>query len=350
MSGKETNEPGPHIRVRPDWLAQRQEEILEPNLAIVDAHHHLFWDRPDRRYLLFEFLGDISDRHNIRATVFVECRAMYRADGDPRLKSLGETEFANGVAAMGASGLYGDTRVCAGIVGKVDLVASGDRSGAELEAHVAAAPTRFRGIRNISAWHADPAARGTTADPPPGMLQERSFRQGFAHLGRLGLSFDAWMYHTQLSELADLAGAFPETMIVLNHAGGPIGIGPYAGRRDAVFGEWLAGMQRLAEHDNVTVKVGGFGMRLFGFGFENGALPPSSSELAEAWGPYVEECISAFGVQRCMFEGNFPVDKGTCSYDTIWNTFKRIVASYSADEKAHLFHGTATRVYRLAGI
>lgn len=335
-----------HLPIRPQWLARRTEPVLEPGLPIIDPHHHL-WDHPGNRYLLQEFLADADSGHDIRATVFIECGSMYRPGGDPLLRAIGETEFANGAAAMAASGLYGSCRVGAGLVAYADLLA-GDRAGAVLEAQIAAGNGRVRGIRNISAWHKDPAARGSLADPPPGMLLDPSFQRGFSHMARLGLVFDAWMYHTQLSELCVLASRFPDTTIVLNHVGGPIGIGPYADRREQVFQAWRASIGELAAYPNVHLKVGGFGMRLFGFGFQDHELPPLSEELAPAWHPYVDTAIQAFGTNRCMFESNFPVDKAVCSYASVWNTFKRLTAGWSPSEKAAVFSGTASRIYRLS--
>ena len=340
------NTPSMHLSVRPDWLALHQEAIIDPALPIVDAHHHL-WDRPENQYLLPDLLRDISAGHNIRATVAVECGAMYRQDALAELRPVGETEFLSGAAAMSASGGYGECRVCAGMIGHADLRLGG-RVGPILDAHIRAGGGRFRGVRHISAWHEDPAARGSMATPPPNLLGDPSFRQGFAQLAPLDLSFDAWMYHTQLPELVDLAQAFPQTTIVLNHVGGAIGIGPYAGKRDAVFADWKANMQSLARCPNVFVKLGGLGMRLFGFDFASRPRPPSSQELAASWRPYIDACIEAFGAERCMFESNFPVDKGTCSYAVIWNAFKRVAGQASATEKQALFSATASKVYGLS--
>jgi len=337
--------PSPHIPVRPDWLARRQEEILEPARPIVDPHHHL-WDRPGNPYFLPHILADAASGHNIVATVFVECHAMYRADGPAEMRPVGEVEFANGIAAMSASGAYGPARIAAGIVGNVDL-RIGARARAVLEAEIVAGCGRFRGIRNISAWHADPRVKGSVATPPPGLLGERGFRDGFAQLAPLGLSFDAWMYHTQLGELLELADAFPDTAIVMDHIGGALAIGPYAGRREDVFQAWHEAIRELARRPNVTMKLGGLGMRLAGFDFHEQPEPPSSQVLAAAWGPYFEACIAAFGPERCMFESNFPVDKGLCSYQALWNACKRVVRAYSEAEKDALFRGTASRVYRL---
>lgn len=336
----------PHLPVRPDWLARREEAVLEPALPIIDAHHHL-WERPGNPYLLPDLLRDIAGGHAIRATIYEECKSRYHADGDPLLRPLGEVEFAAAAGAEADRMPGTATRVCAGIVGFADL-----RAGAAVErvlqAQIAAGQGRFRGVRHTSAWHPDPAARGSAVLPQPGLLLDPGFRQGFACLAPLGLTFDAWMFHTQLAELCDLADAFPDTAIILNHIGGPLGIGPYAGRDRHVFAEWQAGMRSLAAFPNVHVKLGGLGMRLFGFRLHEQDLPPSSEDLAAAWRPHLEACITAFGAGRCMFESNFPVDKGSCSYTALWNAFKRVTAGCSAAERADLFFGTAARVYRLA--
>jgi len=331
--------------IRPDWLALGQEQIIEPALPIVDAHHHL-WNRDGVPYLLPEFLADANTGHNILATVFMECKAMYRKDAAPAMQPVGEVEFANGIAAMSASGEFGPTRAVAGIIGYANL-GLGAAVREVLEAEIAAGGGRFRGVRNISAWHALPDARGSSANPPPDVLTRPSFREGLRCLASLGLTFDAWMYHTQLAELAEVARNNPQASIILNHIGGALGIGPYAGLRDEVFAEWRKSIRQLAQCPNVCVKLGGLGMRLFGFDVHTGALPPSSVQLADAWRPYIETCIEAFGASRAMFESNFPVDKGSCSYQALWNAFKRIAAEASPDEKHALFAGTAMRVYRL---
>ncbi|MBO0710011.1 MAG: amidohydrolase family protein [Acetobacteraceae bacterium] len=334
-----------YLLVRDDWLARLSEPALEPALAIVDPHHHL-WDREDWEYMLPDLLADIGTGHNVVATVFVQCRAFYRADGPEEYRPVGETEFVNGVAAMSASGRYGRTRICAGIVGHADL-ALGARVQDVLEAHLRAGGGRFRGIRHITAWDADPVLNNPAYAPPPGLLADGKFREGFARLSPLGLSFDAWLYHPQLDELSALAQASPETRIVLNHVGGPLAVGAYAGKREAIFPQWAAAIRRLAERPNVFVKLGGLGMRINGYGFHEQAGPPSSETLAAAWKPYIETCIEAFGPARCMFESNFPVDKGSYSYGVFWNACKRLSAGVSPSERADLLAGTAARFYRL---
>jgi L-fuconolactonase len=327
-----------------DWLDQVNEDVVEPQLEICDPHHHL-WNHPDSRYLLDELLADTGDGHNVVATVFVECASMYRAQGDDALKPVGETEFVNGVAAMSASGQYGSTRACAGIVSYADLNLGAD-VGRVLDTHVAAS-SRFRGIRHAAGWDASPAVRNSHTDPFAGMLSDSKFREGFAELGRRGLSFDAWLYHPQISELTALARAFPDTVIILDHLGGPLGIGPYQDQGQAVFDAWRTDIKALSTCENVVAKLGGMVMPINGFGFHKQDQPPSSDAIVAATGDYYRQMLDCFGPQRCMFESNFPVDKQSCSYRVLWNAFKKLVSDASADEKAALFHDTAARVYRL---
>jgi predicted TIM-barrel fold metal-dependent hydrolase len=330
---------------REDWLAQRKEEILDPGRPIVDPHHHL-WDRDSQYYMFKEMAADIASGHNVIATVYVDCRSMYRAHGPEAFRPVGEVEFANGVAAMSASGGYGKALICAGIVSHVNLLLGQGARGV-LEAEIAAGNGRFRGIRHSSAWDADANVAGAYATRPKGLLLDATFRQGFACLAPLGLSFDAWLFHPQIGELTDLARAFPDTRIVLDHCGGPIGIGRYAGRREEVFASWKASIQEIARCRNVSVKLGGLAMRLLGHDFHQRPMPPSSEEVAAAWRPYIETCIEAFGPERAMFESNFPPDKGQCSYRVIFNAFKLLSAQYSEAEKTALFSKTAADFYRL---
>ncbi len=342
------------------------EAILEPDLPIVDPHHHL-WDRrafsddptgPVKhgfehvarlasRYMFEELLADASSGHNVRATVFVDCGAMYRADGPEAFKSVGETEFVNGVAARSASGLYGDFRACAGIVSNVNLEAVGSGAAEVLEAHIAAGGGRFRGIRNIAAHDPDPDVLGPLARTPPGLYRSARFREGYARLAPLGLSFDAWVLEPQLPDVIDLARAFPETPMVLDHVGTPVGIAGYAGTREARFGVWRDNIRALAKSPNVFVKLGGLAMVFPGFKSFMQKPPASSEQLAAEWKPYIETCIEAFGPDRCMFESNFPVDLCGATYPVLWNAFKRLAAGCSADEKTALFSGAASKFYRL---
>jgi predicted TIM-barrel fold metal-dependent hydrolase len=339
------------------------EAILEPDLPIVDPHHHL-WDRRNyatpqapehpfmtaiadaRRYLLDELLADTGSGHNVIATVFVECGAMYKADGPAELRVVGETEFVNGVAAMAASGIYGATRACAGIVSRADLLL-GDGVAPVLEAHIAAGGGRFRGIRNSASYDADPDVLGPLNRVEAGLYLRDDFRAGFRHLGRRGLSFDAWLLEPQLPDLIDLARAFPETTIVLDHVGTPLGRGRYTGKLEERFPVWRDNVRQLSKSPNVVVKLGGLAMAFCNFPSFLAEPRVPSEQLAKEWGPYIETCIEAFGAERCMFESNFPGDMGSCSYAVLWNAFKRLAAGASADEKTALFSGTAKRVYRL---
>jgi predicted TIM-barrel fold metal-dependent hydrolase len=345
VSTASASKSGLYADPREDWLAQHTEDIIDPARPIVDPHHHL-WDRGGLRYMIEEMADDIASGHNVIATVYVDCRSMYRASGPEAFRPVGEVEFANGVAAMAASGGYGKALICNGIVSHVNLLL-GDAAKAVLEAEIAAGGGRFRGIRHSSAWDADPNVAHMYATRPKGLLLDQTFRKGFACLGPLGLSFDAWLFHPQLNEFVDLARAFPDTRICLDHCGGPVGTGRYAGRREEIFPVWKASIQQAAKCPNVVVKLGGLAMCLLGYDFHLRPKPPSSEEAAAAWRPYIETCIEAFGPQRCMFESNFPPDKGQCSYQVIFNAFKRIAAGCSEADKSALFSQTAMDFYRL---
>lgn len=326
----------------PAWLAQWSEEILEPDLPIVDPHHHLsnHWGG----YYAERLAADMQSGHRVLATVCIQCGWAYRQDGPPALAPVGETEAIVAQAKV-LNARDDGTRYCAGIVGYADL-----RLGASVDevlaAHMLAGQGRFRGIRCSAAQH-EAFRHGVMTPPPPHLYLDHDFCQGFARLSGFGLSFESWCFHSQLGELLDLARAFPGTPIVINHVGAPLGVGPYQGRRAEAWAEWLPAMRALSGCPNVYVKLGALGMTIFGFDFHARPRPPNSAELAAAWGPYVETCIELFGAERCMFESNFPVDKGTCSYPVLWNAFKRIVAGASPAQKAALFSGTATRFYRI---
>lgn len=339
----------------------RQEDILEPALPIVDPHHHL-WDlrsllpafpKPrhpfleslvDAAYYTFDALhGDVRSGHNIVATVFIECGAFYDPSQGDALKPVGEVAFANGVAAQGASGLYGDYRPCAAIVGHADL-RLGAAVGEVLDMLDAASP-RFRGIRHQGAWDRDGAVYPPALMAPQGLYADGVFREGFAELAPRGLTFDAWVFEPQLGEMLDLARAFPQQSIVLDHCGGILGLGDYAGKLKERFANWRQSIQALAECPNVTVKLGGLGMAQVQLPSKGPAAGLGSEELAAMWRPYIETCIEVFGPDRAMFESNYPVDRWGASYPVLWNAFKRIAAGASAEEKRALFAGTAARVY-----
>jgi predicted TIM-barrel fold metal-dependent hydrolase len=222
----------------------------------------------------------------------------------------------------------------------------GEQVGPVLDAHMAASG-RFRGIRHAAGWDADKGVRNSHTNPCESLFLQDSFRAGFAELGRRGLSFDAWLYHPQIPELTDLAKAFPDTTIIFDHFGGPLGIGPYTGRADEIYAQWQIDVRSLAECKNVYAKLGGIVMPINGFGWHKRDLPATSDEIVAATGRYHRAAIELFGPERCMFESNFPVDKQSCSYAVLWNAFKKIAAGYSAADKSRLFHDTAVEAYRL---
>lgn len=336
----------PHAPVREAWLAQVQEPILEPELPIIDAHHHL-WDRPGQRYLLPEYLADTGSGHRILASVYVQCRSMYSADRAAPFDAVGEVEFAAGIAAQSASGLYGESRLCAAIVAGADL-RQGEGIVPVLEEMQARSGGRLRGIRNATAWHGDPRLVSNPRPPPAKVLTDERFHEGVACLARHDLSLDIWAYHTQLDEVLALARRFPDQLIVLDHFGGPLGAGPYEHQRQEVFQTWSLAIRELARCSNLRLKLGGLGMKVGGFAFDERATPPSSAELADLWRPYVLTCVEAFGAERCLFESNFPVDKGMFSYGVLWNAFKRLTQGWDKDDRVALFSGTAKDTYRLS--
>jgi predicted TIM-barrel fold metal-dependent hydrolase len=290
-------------------------------------------------------MSDINSGHNVRATVYVDAHAMYRAGGPQAMRSVGEIEFVNGVAAMSASGLFGETRICAGIVGRVDL-RLGDAVEEVLATHLQAGGSRYRGVRSPIVHDEDPKILGAGVGAPH-VLLDPAFRRGFRRLHALGLTFDAFLLEPQLPDLIDLARTFPETPIVLNHMGAPIAVGRHAGKREERFPIWRERIQALSRCTNVAVKLGGLGVPFAGLKSYAADPPFSSAQLAEEWKPYIETCIEAFGADRCMFESNFPVDAAVGSYAVVWNAFKRIAVDASQSEKRALFSGTATRMYRL---
>ena len=330
-----------------DWLALTEEPTLEPEIPICDPHHH-FWDlRPERipypRYLLHELLADINSGHNVRSTVFVETRAMYRPDGPEELRPVGEVEFVQGLAAASASGIYGPSRAAASIVGHANLLL-GERVEPVLEALQAASPNRFRGIRQSVAWDPHPEVENRV---PEGTLASETFRAGARVLARMGFSLEGSLVFPQMPELADFAKAVPDLSIILIHLGGLSRTGPYANRDDEVLATWRRGIAAMAECPNVTLKLGGMGMPRLGFDWHARSKPAGSEELAETMAPYMDYCIEQFGPDRCMFESNFPPDKMSYSYNVMYNAFKRLSKGYSAGERASMFHDTAARVYRI---
>lgn len=328
-----------------EWLARYDEDILEPDISIVDPHHHL-WLRNGYTYLMPELAADMASGHKIVASVFAECHSMYRQDGPVEERSVGETEFVRGQAAMSASGAFGAPRACDVMFGNVDLTL-GTTVEPILHQHSEAAGGRFRGVRLSSGWDADERIHNVA--PAPGMLADARVVQAAAVLSDMGLSLDSWLYHPQLDEVAQLADALPDLTIVLNHVGSPILGGPYRGKMDEVFADWRVRISNVAQRENVFIKLGALPIRMPDYTGDR-TLPPGSEEVAAAWRPWMETCIEAFGASRSMFESNFPVQKRWCSYQVCWNAFKRIASHATAAEKVDLFAGSAARAYRMDNV
>lgn len=327
------------------WLDLLQEEVIEPELPVIDPHHHL-WLRNGYTYLLPEFALDLASGHNVVATVFAECHSMYRAKGAEEQRSLGETEFVRGQAAMSASGNFGSTRACDVMFGNIDFTLGGAVEPL-LEHHIEASGGRFRGVRISTGWHEDDRIPNVAGQS--GLLVDPRVDEAVAVVEQMGMSLDCWLYHTQLDEVAQLADAHPELVIILNHVGSPILGGPYRGKTDEVFQEWKAAIIQVSKRENVFVKLGALPIRMPSFDGDR-SLPPGSDEVAAAWEPWMETCIEAFGPARAMYESNFPVQKRWCSYQVCWNAFKRISAGASAAEKSDLFCGAAARAYRIENV
>ncbi len=331
---------------RDDWLAQVQEEVIDPARPLVDPHHHLFPPGYIYSYDLPDLLADLASGHRVEQTVFLECGGGYRSEGPDALKPVGETEFAAASAERAARGPAGTPRIGA-IVGNVDL-RLGDRVAAVLEAHLEAGRGLFRGVRDLACWEDTGSTRALVRTNAPHYYLRPDVRVGMARLIPFDLVCDLCIYHPQFPEVIDLVRALPEVRFVLNHYGRPLGVGPYAGRRSEIFAEWAANCVSLAGCPNVFMKVGGLALENAGFGFHEQPRPPTSEEMAAAWRPYFEHTVECFGAARCMFESNFPADKMATSYRVLWNAFKRLASDLSGSEKDALFRTTATTVYRLA--
>ena len=327
-----------------EWLARHTEEIIDPDRTIVDAHHHL-WDEPGNVYFTDDLLADLRTGHRIVATVAVQAHYGYRPTGPEHLKPVGETETLEMHRCEVWDRVPG-LRPCAAIIGFANLSDS-DRIDEVLDAHSAASPAHFRGVRQSVARDSHFPEGVVLRPAQAGMLADPSFRQGVRRLGSRGLVFDAMLYHQQIPELTELAGEVTATPIVLDHYGCPLGVGYYRGREQERFETWRRDITALARRPNVCVKIGGLGMIVTGAEYHLAATPPTSAQLAADWRPWFDVCVTAFGTRRCMFESNFPVDKAMYSYAVGWNALKRLAAGCSATEQDDLFAGTASRVYHL---
>jgi predicted TIM-barrel fold metal-dependent hydrolase len=322
-----------------EWRSLVVEEIVDPEQRIVDPHHHLWPHGTVLPYELDALLADVGSGHRVEHTVFMECHASYRSDGPPELAPVGETEFVADAAERSGG-------VIAALVGKADLRLP--NLDEVLDAHAEAGRGLFRGIRDALS-RAEPADGLMIAGgAPKGLFEDPAFRAGVQRLGERGFTYDSWHYHYQNREFLALARAVPDTVMVLDHFGTPIGVGRYADQRPAIFEEWKRDIAEIAGCDNVVAKLGGLAMPDNGFGWHTAQRPPTSDEFVAAQRPYYEHAIECFGADRCMFESNFPVDRLSLSYAVLWNGLKKIARGCSAHERDALFAGTATRVYRIS--
>ncbi|MBF9032658.1 amidohydrolase family protein [Rhodobacterales bacterium HKCCE2091] len=328
-------------------LEGRDEPILEPDLPILDSHIHLF-DLPGNRYMLEDYLADANAGHNIVGSIYCETQAFSRPDGPEHLRPLGEVEFANGVAAMCASGVYGSCKVAHGIIGHANLTL-GSVVGELLDRCMEAAPDRFRGIRHVAVEPPDDRAYKyiMTFRPPRGVLETPGYPLGLAELEKRNLVFDAAVWHPTVPRLIELVDQFPNLTFVLNHMACAVGVDMSDTEKAELFTTWSTNLREIAKRPNVVCKTGGLGMPFWGFGFEEREDPVGSGELAAAWRPFLETAIEAFGADRCMMESNFPPDGRSGGFVPTWNAYKILTANASDDEKAALYHGTAARVYDL---
>ncbi|MDZ7914886.1 MAG: amidohydrolase family protein [Rhodococcus sp. (in: high G+C Gram-positive bacteria)] len=336
-----------------------REEPLHAALPIIDSHHHLFDKAPAAlagamgrsTFLIDEYEeyvdgpGDGTGGHNVVATVVVEALGMDGAIGPESSRWVNATAFVSGQAAMAATGRYHGIQLAAGIVGSADLRAGAQISDV-LEEHIAVGNHRFRGIRQDALWDADPTVLRGFFGNPPHLYSDADFRKGFAQLATLGLSFDAFVLAPQLADVADLARAFPDTAIVLNHLGNPVGIGAHRGRLAEEFPQWRSDIADISRCDNVMVKMGGLGSFLSGSPHFRADPPADCAALAREWRPYAEQAIELFGAERVMFESNAPTDR-TGAFSTICNAYKTICSGCSDSELTAIFAGTAKQFYRL---
>ncbi len=320
------------------------ETAIEPELEIVDAHHHLWdYETPYGCYDLADLRGDTGAGHNVVQTVFIDCGANYLTAGPESLRPVGETIF---VAGRADSGDQTPGARIAAIVSHTNLML-GEGAGEVLDAHIEAGGGRFRGIRHSGAISKTEEVMSSRGEPPADLYRRPAFQAGARELAARRLTFDAWQYHHQLGEVVALARALPDLRIVVNHLGGPIGVGAWAGRWDEVHSDLRRHLVDLAACDNVWLKVGGIGMSRFGTGWDRTVEAPSSDKIVDKWGDTVRFAIDTFGPSRCMFESNYPVDSQTMGYVELWNALKKMSVGYSADERLGLFAGTARRAYRL---
>ena len=322
------------------WLDSLVEDVVDPDAAIIDPHHHLWPVGGGLPYGLADLEADLGSGHHVVNTVFVECGAAYDRGAGGTFAPVGETAFVTAEAERCARTVMG------GIVAHADLRDAANLD-AVLDAHEAAANGRFRGIRHAGSHALHPEVLTIPGGAPAGLYADPAFRAGVARLGERGLTYDSWHYHYQNRDFLDLARSVPSTTLVLDHFGTPLGVGPYESQREQIFEQWTTDIAEIAACENVVAKIGGLAMPDNGFGWHTAERPPSSDEFIEAQGRYYLHTIEQFGPERCMFESNFPVDRFSLSYRTVWNAFKKLVAEFTPSERDAMLRGTAARIYRL---
>lgn len=322
-------------------VSEQAQDFNQRVPRFIDPHHHL-WDRGGERYLVDEFSVDLAVVGSPEGTVYVECLNSYRESGSKHLRSLGEAQFFVDLIRDPDSALR---NIVTGFVGNGDLALGHDLADV-LDGYADIAGESFRGVRYCVAWDKDERIH-TAFETHRGMLLQSNLGDSVAYLRHRGLSLDLWVYFTQLDEVKHFLAKNPGVEVVLNHCGGPIGVGRFAGKREEVFCSWRKGLADVAAHEEVCIKFGGLGMALAGFGWHKRDKWPVISDYVQAWRPYFDVCLELFGPERIMFESNFPVDRKGCDYGSLWSAFLGLADNLSDSERDALFFSTARRVYRL---
>ncbi len=325
------------------WLSLHKEETIDPERPIIDPHHH-FWPG-DMHYLLEDLWQDTESGHNVKKTVFIECSQEYLKVGDKDFAPVGETIFVKNICDLAKKEKH-RTQI-EGIVGHVNLMIGAEKTVSVLKSHLEVGGALFKGIRHAGGWDHHPELSNSHHNPPKNLYLNETFLASLNELSNLNLSFEAWQYHHQVNQVKKIAELLPKLKIVLNHFSGPIGIGPYANKKDEIFEIWKTDIRELAKHENVYAKLGGMAMPINGYEFHKQVSPATSDQLVQEQKHYYHYLISNFGPERCMFESNFPVDKQSISYNVVWNAFKKMAKSYTSEDKDLMFYKTAESFYKL---
>ena len=329
-----------------DWLAQVKEEIIDPQLPIIDPHHHL-WNGDNQLagsfpYLIENLNEDTFSGHNIVGTIFMECAQGYYLNGEEKYKPVGETEFV--INLIKDSKKLPESTNIMGIIGYANLMLGTDVKDV-LDEHLSKGEGLFKGIRHAAGWDKNNEIHNSHSNPIENIYYDKNFIKGAEELINLNLTFDAWHYHHQITDLSIFAERYPELIIIHDHFGGPLGVGPYEGKREEIFKKWKDDISLLSESKNVYAKLGGLAMPVNGWNFHKQDKPASSDQIVDLHQQYYLHTINCFGADRCMFESNFPVDRRSVTYHILWNAFKKMVSDYSDEDKNKLFFKNAKDVY-----